>query len=136
MYYEPIEKWIWLPKKQYPQNQITNVWPFINDPERSGKYTVAKCERSYCFAKPISSLSIRTSADTFFRLTLNGEAIVSGPASAGGDFLVNEKARPQHYATKWEAPASFEGLNEGRLDFSAIIRMSTVKMFEYSKGHG
>lgn len=142
MVFEPLEKWIWLPKKQYPKNQITLPSIMLDEEMQekaqlsSDDYTVVKCQRTYSFHKPIISVELRSSADTFFRLSLNEVAILSGPVAVGGDFLTNELARPQHYALKKSITEDFVGLKDGVLDFSALIRMSPVKMYEYSQGHG
>lgn len=142
MVFEPLEKWIWLPKKLYPYNQ--KAFPSVMlDKEMQEKaqleaddYTVVRCQRMYSFHKPIASVELRSSADTFFRLSLNGEAIFSGPVAVGGDFLTNELARPQHYAMKRTIVEDFVGLWDGVLNFSALVRMSPVRMYEYSQGHG
>lgn len=134
MQFEPLEQWIWLPKNRYPNNQTTAYSCMLNDVERN--YTVVHCERSYDFGKPIEYVDIRTSGDTFFRLYVNGEHTVTGPASVGGDFLSNERARPQYYATEYRLGKEHPELSKGQLSFCAIIRMQSVRMFEYSMGHG
>lgn len=142
MIFEPLEKWIWLPKKQYPHNQ-TSMPSFMLDEEirknaqsESDSYTVVQCQRTYSFQKPITSLELRCSGDTFFRLCLNRVPLLSGPVAVGGDFLTNELPRPQHYATRKTITEEFTGLRKGVLDFSALIRMGPVRMNEYSQTRG
>lgn len=137
MLFEPLEQWIWLPADQYPDRQTTTRSSMSEEDQgKDGHYTVVRCQRVYCFGKPIQSVKIRTSGDTFFRLFVNGSRKVTGPASVGGDFLSNDRVRPQHYATELELSGEFPGLDEGRLDFSAVIRMRPIQMFEFSQGHG
>jgi len=136
MYFEPIEQWIWLPRAQYPDRQNT-ILAAVGRPAslEEGHYTVVRCKKSWETGKPIREVTIRSSADTFFRLFLNEKQILSGPAAVGGDFISNERARPQHYATTI-CLKEHPGFSEGKLDFSAMVRMMPIKIFEYSQGHG
>ena len=137
MQFEPYEQWIWLPEDKYPERQTTvpNTMGGY-DMGTLGNYTVVRCEKTYRTGKPIVSAEIRTSGDTFFRLYVNGKYAVSGPASVGGDFLSNERIRDQHYAVETVLDASHPGLCDGQLEFSAVVRVCPVKMFEYSQAHG
>lgn len=137
MQFEPLEQWIWLPTDQYPDRQTTtHSCMSPEDQAKDGHYTVVSCTKTYAFDKPIAEVQLRTSADTFFRLYLNGERIVTGPASVGGDFLSNERVRPQHYATERTLTSDYAGLADGKLAFQAIVRMQSIQMFEFSQGHG
>lgn len=136
MQFEPIEQWIWLPDDTYPDRQTTLHTTMYGDAKTAGNYTVVRFEKSYRFAKPISSVHIRTSGDTFFRLYINGQYKITGPASVGGDFLSNDRVRPQHYAAEWTMDGDDPELAEGTLDFSAVVRMMPVRMFEFSQGRG
>ncbi len=137
MQFEPLEQWIWLPTDQYPERQTTtHSCMSREDQAKDGHYTVVSCTKSYAFDRPIAEVQLRTSADTFFRLYLNDERIVTGPASVGGDFLSNDRVRPQHYATEVVLTETHPGLAEGRLQFQAIVRMQSIQMFEFSQGHG
>ncbi|MBQ8402134.1 MAG: hypothetical protein IJX14_09420, partial [Clostridia bacterium] len=137
MQIEPLEQWIWLPADKYPDNQTTTRTCMSGeDQKKEGHYTVVVCRRPYKFDKPIESVHIRTSGDTFFRLYVNDIRRVTGPASAGGDFLSNERVRPQHYAAEVTLDRDFPGLSEGRLFFHAVVRMQSIRMFEFSQGRG
>ena len=136
MQFEPLEQWIWLPEETYPNNQTTIFTTLGNaiTPEEA-HYTVVRCEKRWNTGKPIREVEIRSSADTFFRLQLNGVQVLSGPVSVGGDFISNDRARPQHYASRVILRAH-PGFSEGTLDFSALVRMMPVKIFEFSQAHG
>lgn len=100
----PVEQWIWLPKEVYPQYQ-TNCYSLeVAGSKEFKEYTVAALAREYDFHKPIASVSLRFSGDTYFALYCNKKHIATGPATGGGDFgeLYREEALPQYYATSIE----------------------------------
>ena len=136
MQFEPLEQWIWLPADKYPDNQTTTLTCMHGDQKKDGHYTAAAFRRTYAFDKPIESVHIRTSGDTFFRLYANKSRIITGPASVGGDFLSNDRVRPQYYATEVTLDGEFPGLSAGQLCLEAVVRMQSIRMFEYSMGHG
>ena len=99
------DKWIWLPKIIYPENQKTRFDALSGG--TSDTYAVAEFKRTYSFEKRIENVRLRFSGDTSFQLFCNGEIIATGPASVGGDFLCNGMAREWYYATETEyAPKS------------------------------
>lgn len=126
-----IEKWIWLPRKRYPAYQTTVFHPFVAEKEDEQSYTVADFRRTYRFEKKVTSARLRFSADTTFRLWLNGELLSSGPVSIGGDFAFNEQCRNQHYATELTVSP-----DEETLQFYAQVQMMPLRFNEYSKGRG
>lgn len=137
MQFEPLEQWIWLPEDEYPNCQNARLSCFSDrEPENYCVFTVVKCEKRCTYHKEIASVRLRASADTFFRLHVNEVHVMTGPASVGGDFLGNDRVRPQHYATVAELDAEHPGLRMGELNFSAIVRLSPARMFEYSHGRG
>ena len=137
MQFEPHEQWIWLPADKYPDRQTTVHSTMSNqNREKLGNYTVVRCEKTYALGKAIESVHIRTSGDTFFRLFVNDEYCITGPASVGGDFLRNEWVRPQHYATELDLRSDYPGLAYGDIAFKAIVRMCPTQMFEFSQAHG
>lgn len=135
MQFEPLEQWIWLPKEKYPEKQRSALWCSWGEAEQDG-YMMVRFAKSCCFSKAIASLHIRCSADTFFRLEVGGVPVMTGPASVGGDFLQNDRVRPQHYATEIELLQDHPGFQKGEISFSAMVRVTPVRMFEYSHGHG
>ncbi len=139
MQFEPLEQWIWLPDAVYPNLQkndhtFNQSLTKIPNTEPHPNFAVVRCEKSYGL-KPIDHITIRASADNFFRLRVNGVHVMTGPASVGGDFVGNARRRPQYYATKITV-RELPGFDTGRLDFSAMVRMEPVHMFEFSMGHG
>lgn len=122
------EQWIWLSKDVYSHRQVTKYSAFET---REGNFTVAEFKREYTFDKKIKKAELRFSGDTVFVLYVNEKFMATGPATPGGDFLGNEKARPNYYA--------FETIMEPdtyNLDFFAVVKMMPIHICEYSKGHG
>ena len=134
----PVEKWIWLPEKQYPHAQTTRYsWHVRTRTEDN--YTVARFSREYRFHKAVDRVFLRFSGDTAFSLFCNGEYIANGPVLPGGDFLslYSDDPMPQHYATEMCLTAEDDpALAKGDLAFCAQVRMSPCRCFDFSRGHG
>ncbi|MBQ6932080.1 MAG: hypothetical protein IJN38_08125 [Clostridia bacterium] len=123
------EKWIWLSKEKYPENQTTINTVLGNESEVN--YTVAEFFREYKFAKKATKIDLRFSGDTYFELYLNGKIAATGPVPIGTDFIGNNFQRGQHYASE----ASFD-LNGETVAFFARVKMGPVGIYEYSQGTG
>lgn len=123
----PIEKWIWLPEKLYPDYQRTAYCAGSSGEE----YTVAEFARTYCFEMPVIAAKLRFSGDTEFVLYCNEQLLATGPVSVGGDFIGNELPKDQHYATEVTITPESDTLS-----FYARVKMMPVGINEYSKGHG
>ena len=123
------EKWIWLPEDRYPHSQTTSYSALAENIQRN--YVVAEFLKEYAFPLKVISARIRFSADTAVQLFLNGSIIGTGPASVGGDFIGNETARDNYYASELELTPDTD-----RLVFFARVQMGPVQICEYSKGHG
>ncbi len=124
-----MSSWIWLPSKEYPNNQDT----FYNSlsPSGDGNYTVCSFNKAYDFRQTPKFVEITFSADTAFYLTCNGEDVGRGPAYSGGDFLNNDKKRSDYYSFKKVLTQK-----ENHLDFFALVRMKPYHISEYSRGAG
>lgn len=134
----PVEKWIWLPKAAYPQNQTTRFSERVHVNNETN-YTVASFTRVYNFEKEIAAVSLRFSGDTAFTLLCNGQHLANGPVLPGGDFLeiYDNDPLPQHYATQITlTEQQMAGLKEGHMEFWALVRMMPARCFDYSRGHG
>ena len=97
-------------------------------------YTVCELEKTYAFGgRRIKEVRLAVSGDTAFALFSGGRFLFRGPAGVGGDFLYNEILRPEYYATAYsfipEDPAK-------PLTFTALVRMGSVRINEYSRGAG
>ena len=123
------EKWIWLPKDSYSDYQITGYDTMSG--EIPGKFAVAEFKKCYTFTKKTSSVHLRFSGDTNFKLYLNGEILATGPATPGGDFLCNGKQRPNFYAYEMTVHPDTE-----KLDFFAKVRKHPSQLCDFSKGRG
>lgn len=123
------EKWIWLPKSSYPENQTTVYSGF--DETSENQYCVAEFKRKYFFDQEVVSAKLRFSGDTLFQLFCNGNIVATGPAAVGGDFIGNEEPRDNFY--------SFEKsiqLQTKTLDLFARVQMAPTQICDYSTGHG
>lgn len=127
------DNWIWLDEDIYPDNKTTVYSALLSEDEikRNGNYCVAEFKKEYFFEKTVTRAKLYFSADTAFRLTLNGKLLATGPIPVGGDFLFNDTPRPSHYKTEVDIP-----LNTNKLDFFSSVKLMPVKIYEYSKGRG
>ncbi len=124
-----VEKWIWLPRGEYPEHQTTKYSHFSENGENN--YAVAEFKRRYTFEKKVERMDLRFSGDTEFQLFLNDEIIATGPAVVEGDFIGNDSPRNNFYATGMTVFPDSE-----TVDFFARVKMMPVKMCDYSMGHG
>ena len=123
------ENWIWLPKDKYA-DYITTGFDTMSG-EMPGKFAVAEFCKCYSFNKKVTTLHLRFSGDTNFKLYLNGEILATGPATPGGDFLCNGKPRPNFYAYEMTVSAETK-----KLDFLGIVRKQPAQLCDFSKGKG
>ena len=124
-----IEQWIWLPTKEYPSYQHT-VYSGLLEKDLSS-YTVAEFQKDYHFSSRIQRADLRFSGDAVFQFYCNDHFVATGPACVGGDFLENNRPRPNFYA--------FETTifpNDTVIHFFARVQMMPIQICEYSKGHG
>ena len=139
------DKWIWLDKELYPDNQKN---PYTGNWDASCEDgTVVEFSRQLDFGKAIDHVEIRYSADALIQLWVNERFVGTGPVWIGGDFLANDRPRTNRYATELTCLASGEDdmlekglvigdLERGRLDFLARVRLSAVQICEFSMGQG
>lgn len=124
-----MDKWIWVDKKIYPDNQVTKYSYFHeNGPDN---FAVAEFKREYVFDKKVVSADLYFSGDTRFQLYLNGEILTTGPVMVGGDWLGNNEKRSDFYATHMVIEPMCSELN-----FFARVLMMPIQMCDYSMGHG
>ncbi len=123
------DSWIWLPEDIYPNDQATVFSAFSDKSEIN--HTVAEFKKEYVFSKKVVQAQLRFSGDAVFQLFLNGNAIATGPACVGGDFIGNETKRNNFYAFEMTVfPQS------STLDFFARVNILPYHICEYSMGHG
>ncbi len=104
--------------------------------DEEGQYNNVEFSRTFGFSKAIREVKIRTSGDTFFRLYVNGEHSVTGPVTAGSDWIGNNTPKPRYYATEGTLGGDTPGFGEGRLDFLSRVRTRPCRLFECSRGYG
>ena len=126
-----MDHWIWLPEADHPDKQKTKLSCMLPGEDT---YAVCELERTFDFGgRRVKDVKLTVSGDTAFLLFVNGDKLLRGPASVGGDFLYNEILRPEYYAYRVtytpESPAA-------ALHFTALVRMGSVRICEYSRGQG
>ncbi|MCR5783375.1 MAG: hypothetical protein K6G90_11660 [Clostridia bacterium] len=122
---------IWLPDGKYPEKQTTKYSSLSGSGELN--YTVCEFRRTYGFkGKQAKSVRVEVSGDTAFILFDGERQLLRGPAWVGGDFLFNDESRPEYYAYEFE----FAPEHPGVISFSALVRMGSVRICEYSRGAG
>ena len=120
-------QWIWLDPISYPEfqkNQQCISWP------KTGQDCVVDFRKTITFLHSPKRVTLYVSGDALFRLWLNGEFVGQGPASAGGDFLLNGPI-PWYYANEYILQP--EG-NE--LQFFAQVRLQPQEMTDIIGGCG
>ncbi len=132
---KPLEQWIWLPKEKYSQYQTTIYNPGLEF--KDGNYVITEFKKQISYSKKISIVKVRFSADTAVSLYCNEQFVGRGPASAGGDFLWPYVIQPQYYAYEETLTCrDYPNFCEGKVDFRAVVRMTSSHLFEHSLGKG
>ena len=122
-------QWIWLPEERYPDCQ-TAILSGLQD-KGEAKYAVAEFARAYRFSSPVVRADLRFSGDAVSQLFCNGKIVGTGPASAGGDFIGNERPRENCYAFETTLYPDCETLS-----FFARVQLMPIRICEFSKGRG
>ncbi len=126
-----MEHWIWLPEAQFPEQQKTKLSCMLPG---DNPYAVCELRREYDFGgRRIANVKLRVSGDTAFLLFCAGRRLLRGPAGVGGDFLYNDVLRPEYYAYEY---AFVPETRTAPLTFTALVRMGSVRICEYSRGAG
>lgn len=91
------------------------------------RFAVYDFAKTYVFGKEIARAELTVSADTAYRLSVNGK-MFAGPVSAGGDFLLDVPPS-RHFADRIVLE------NQGdRLVFSAVVKRGARKGTEHTRG--
>lgn len=125
--------WIWLPAERFPDLQEADG---IASPASPGqrKFAVAEFTFDALLPAPCVSIRILVSADTTYRLALNGRDLCSGPTPVGGDWLPLPRCQ-RYYADE----LVFDSLGPQpttRLAFLATVRLGCIRGTDSSLGHG
>lgn len=129
--------WIWLSPVEFPDVQTAVgerhqlVPPFEGKLAPKTPVRVAEFRREVRFPHPVSSLRIFVSADTTYRLSVNGSPVSAGPAPAACDWLPSATPPPWHAdETTWTAP------NDGVVVLHAVVMLGEVAPCDVTFGHG
>ena len=94
-------------------------------------YIVTEYRRTYTFDTAVTKVTVTACGDTAFQLFLNGDCIMTGPPSVGGDFIGNETPRDNFYTFEVSlSPLSCE------LTWFAQVQTMPIQLYEFSKGQG
>ena len=127
-----IERWIWLDPTKHPDLQRCEARRIQGGGLPAGQRGFAMVEFRGRVALPSPAagpLRLHVSADTAYRLRLNGTDLAAGPAPAPGDWL------PLPRLAAWYADA-IEASVAPVLDFEATVRLGEARLCETSAGHG
>ena len=126
--------WIWLDPERHPGLQRCEARRLRNGALPSGQRGFAVVEFRGGVALPddlAGPLRVRVSADTAYRLFLDGEPLAAGPAPAPGDWLPLPRL-PVFYADEVVVPRVRGGVPV----FSAVVRLGEARLCETSAGRG
>ncbi len=94
-------------------------------------YAVTEFGRTYRFDTAVTHVTVQACGDTVFQLFLNGDCVMTGPPSVGGDFIGNDTPRDNFYTfSTAAAPHTKE------LCFFARVQTTPVQLCDFSKGQG
>ncbi len=120
-------QWIWLNPIQYPEFQTNQQ--HISFP-KTGKDCVVEFKKIISFLQIPKQVTLYVSGDALFRLWLNEQFVGQGPASAGGDFLMNGPI-PWYYANEYILHSE-----TNVLQFYAQVRLQPQEMTDITGGQG
>lgn len=121
--------WIWFPKSL---------------DEKDDHFCVAEFYREYRFDKNVKSVTLHVTADTFFKLWMNGRQIGRGPHCPGGDFdgtcMFGQKPN-SHSVYRGVIPVTYLSefsvtVNENFLRFASEVRFGKTVYTDVSAGSG
>ena len=127
-----LQRWIWLDPVKHPDLQRCEARRIQGGglPVGQRGFAVVEFRGRVALPSPAAGpLHLRVSADTAYRLRLNGTDLAAGPAPAPGDWLPLPRLAVW-YADALEAPAA------PVLDFDATVRLGEARLCETSAGHG
>ncbi len=120
-------QWIWLDPVSYSEFQINEQyisWP------KTRKDCVVEFRKQITFFRIPKQIKLYVSGDALFRLWINGDFIGQGPASAGGDFLM-EGPIPWYYANEY-----IRNPETKSVQFEAQVRLQPQEMTDVTGGKG
>ncbi len=123
---ETQAKWIWLDPAKHP----AVTYPTIFCDKTKYTFCVAEFQKEFVLEEEIPSAKLTVSADTRYRLWVNGRLTGSGPVAPGGDYG-NQKPMPHWYASEYTVP-----LQKGKNRIFAQVQLGGLAMTEYSAGRG
>ena len=121
-------QWIWQDANRYPELQHNQQKLLFNG--KIGKDGVAEFRKTVKLSAIPEKVTIYVSGDALFRLWVNDRFMGQGPASAGGDFLMDGPL-PWHYANEYVLLPS-----ESELCFRAQVRLQPQVLTDVTGGHG
>ncbi len=119
-------EWIWLDPAVFPEYQ--NNSQFVTGVV--GADCVAMFRKTVRLSRVPERVVLTVSGDAVYRLIINGNFIVQGPAPAGGDFLL-ESAIPWYYADRRVIHPDTAVLN-----IEAQVRLQPQELIDVTGGRG
>ena len=127
-------RWIWLDPERHPELQRCAARRLAGGELPAGQRGFAVVEFRGCVALPpdaVGPVRLRVSADTHYRLRLNGADFAAGPAPSPGDWL----PLPQPACFYVDEIAVAQPPLDA-MEFSATVRLGEARLCETSVGRG
>ena len=127
-------RWVWIDEKWHPDLQRCEARRIAGGalPEGQRGFAVVEFRGRVKIPSGIAgAMRLRASADTSYRLRLNGADLASGPAPAPGDWL------PLPRLACWYADEIVVAQPpQGPVEFTATVRLGEARLCETSSGRG
>lgn len=126
-------EWIWIDPAVYPELQKNSQY----GKDTSGRDCVAVFRKTVHLSGIPESVKLSVSGDAIYRLYVNGSFVGQGPASAGGDFLL-EGTLPWYYADQYVLYPDSKTLQPDikELQMEAQVRLKPRALTEITGGQG
>lgn len=127
----PRSRWIWLDPARHPDLQFCEARRIAGRPRPEGQrgHAVVQFRSRVELPAGAGPVRLRVSADTVYRLRVNGAEVAAGPSPAAGDWA--PLPRPAgFFADALEVPAA------PVLDILATVRLGEARLRETSAGRG
>jgi alpha-L-rhamnosidase len=123
-------KWIWLPSLQYPEYQNSRITLFCDN--TGMKFAVVVFQKTFELEGRPKEVKIRISADTKYKLFVNGNPVGFGPAECGGDYG-NCDRMPYRFYEVYEDTGCF---GEGKNVITVQVLLGPEVQADFSTGYG
>jgi hypothetical protein len=123
-------QWIWLDNKHFPQYQNSRPTCFCSNDNY--QYAVAAFRKTVHLDSQPKKVHVCVTADSKYRLYVNGQMVARGPAEMGGDYD-NKLAPNWWFYDVYDLTANFQ---PGKNVITAEVVLGPTVQADHSIGHG